>query len=409
MKFTEFDFETELLDGLTTMGFESATPIQEKAIPEILNGKDVLACAQTGTGKTAAFLLPVLNLIAKNKPEGISTLILGPTRELVVQVEQQLEALSYFTNVSSYAIYGGRSGQEMEFEKRAIKKGVSVIVATPGRLKAHIDLGYVDMSKLKYLILDEADRMLDMGFIPAVMDIVNQVPRERQTLLFSATMPPKIRQLTRQLQKDPVEISIAISKPAENILQSAYHVEDGNKIELTEKVLQYSKKAERILIFASTKKKVRELATALQKRDWNVGAVHSDLEQSEREEQLSQFKSGALPVVVATDVLARGIDISGIDIVINYDVPNDAEDYVHRIGRTARAEASGMALTYINHEERRKFQRIEDLLQIEIRRSPLPQGMTPIEPPKRSSYRNKGNKHGNRKRRPSNRRRNKRN
>jgi superfamily II DNA/RNA helicase len=393
LKFTEFGFEPELIDGLHSMGFETATPIQEQAIPGILEGKDVLACAQTGTGKTAAFLLPVLNLITKHKPEGVSTLILGPTRELVIQVDQQLEALSYFTNVSSYAIYGGRSGQEMEQEKRALKRGASVIVATPGRLKAHLDLGYVDMSSLKYLILDEADRMLDMGFIPAVMDIVNQLPRKRQTLLFSATMPPRIRQLTRQLQHKPTEITIAISKPAENILQAAYHVEDGNKIALTEKVLEYSKSAERILIFASTKKKVKELAKSLQQRDWTVGAVHSDLDQKEREEQLLKFKNGSLPVVVATDVLARGIDISGIDIVINYDVPNDAEDYVHRIGRTARAEASGMALTYICHAEKRKFKRIEDLLEMQIRRSPLPAGITPLDPPPRQE-RSRGGRRG---------------
>ena len=279
MKFSDFGFEPGLMEGLEAMGFETATPVQEQAIPPIMEGKDVLACAQTGTGKTAAFLLPVLNRLAQEPNDGIDTLIIEPTRELAQQVDQQLEALSYFTSVSSIAVYGGRDGHAMEQEKRALKRGAPIIVATPGRLTSHLDLGYVKLDSIRHLILDEADRMLDMGFAPAIMNIVNKLPLERQTLLFSATMPGNIRKFARQILRDkkPVEINIAISKPAKNILQGAYEIREDAKLKLAEWVIAQNQRAERILIFAGTKKKVRELQSSLNRMGAKVGAVHSDL------------------------------------------------------------------------------------------------------------------------------------
>ena len=373
------------------MGFETATPVQELAIPPIMEERDVLACAQTGTGKTAAFLLPILNRLTKDPNEkGVDTIIIEPTRELAMQVDQQLEALSYFTPVSSIAIYGGRDGQAMEQEKRALKRGAAIIVCTPGRFSAHLDFGYAKLDTVRHLILDEADRMLDMGFAPAIMDIVNKLPRKRQTLLFSATMPGQIRKFAKELLRDPVEINIAISKPAENILQLAYEVENFGKIALTERILETNKRLERVLIFAGTKKNVRELAASLNKRGMNVGAIHSDLTQDERVAQLHAFKSGATPIIVATDVLSRGIDIKGIDAVINFDVPGDAEDYVHRIGRTGRADAAGMAFTFINRKDRGRFKRIEELIERRVQRLPLPPDLANVE------YSNSGGGRGGR-------------
>ena len=354
------------------MGFKEATPIQEQAIPIILQRRDILGVAQTGTGKTAAFLLPIIQMLTKSEHKGIHTLILGPTRELVMQVDQQLEALSYFAGTSSIPIYGGRGGQEMEQEKRALKRGADIVVATPGRLISHLEMGYAQIENLQVLILDEADRMLDMGFAPAIQTIVNKLPQKRQTLLFSATMPNDIRRFSKQMLNDPAEINIAISKPAENIMQGAYEVEDAGKVPLTADLLSDKKNLKRILIFASTKKKVRDLTVGLQRAGLDATDISSDLEQSDRETRLQSFKNGTIPIVVATDVLSRGIDVSNIDLVINYDVPGDGEDYVHRIGRTARAEASGVALTYVNGEDMRKFKRIEEMIETKIRRIPLP-------------------------------------
>lgn len=372
MQFKELGFVAPLLEGLDAMGFETATPVQEQAIPFILDKKDVLACAQTGTGKTAAFLLPILNRLTEEPHEGIDTLILEPTRELAVQVDQQLEGFSYFTPVSSIAVYGGRDGQSMEQEKRALKGGADIIVATPGRLIAHINLGYVDLSTIKCLILDEADRMLDMGFIQDIRGIINKTPKNRQTLLFSATMPTKIRTLSKQIMNKPEEVNIAVSKPAEKIIQGIYEVEDGVKIPLVVDLLTGKKRLKRVLIFAGTKRSVKDLAISLEKKGMPAGDIHSDLEQTEREQRLRSFKNGSLPIIVATDVLARGIDIKGIDVVINYDVPHDAEDYVHRIGRTARASASGVAITLVNRKERHRFRRIEDLMDMKVHRLALP-------------------------------------
>ncbi len=372
------------MQGLDSMGFEKATPIQEQSIPLIMEGRDVLACAQTGTGKTAAFLLPIINKLAKEEHKGIHTLVVGPTRELVIQVDQQLEAFSYFAPISSIPIYGGRDGQSMEQEKRALKQGADIIVATPGRLTAHLDMGYSDLSTVKCLILDEADRMLDMGFAPAIMNIVYKLPVDRQTLLFSATMPSEIRKFAKQIMRDPAEVNIAISKPAANIMQGAYEIHDKGKIQLTEYLLQGRKNLNRVIIFSNTKKNVKELSERLNQRGMTVGAIHSDLDQDERERRLLAFRSGQIPFMVTTDVLARGIDITGIDLVINFDVPSDPEDYVHRIGRTARAEASGIAITYVNRTDYHRFKRIEEVLETEIRRQPLPPDLeyAAYDPPK---------------------------
>ncbi|MCB9080311.1 MAG: DEAD/DEAH box helicase [Lewinellaceae bacterium] len=373
MKFSELKLHPSLMDGLDAMGFEEATPVQEKAIPLIMEHRDILACAQTGTGKTAAFLLPILHELCVSPSDHIDTIILEPTRELVVQVDQQLEGFSYFTDTSAIAIYGGRDGHSMEMEKRALKQGAAIIVATPGRLIAHLDLGYVKLDKLRHLILDEADRMLDMGFAPDLIKIVNMLPRKRQTLLFSATMPAQIRRFANEFLTNPAEVSIAISKPAEKIVQSAYDIEDEGKIDLVERLLQDKENLERVLIFAGTKLKVRQLADRLQRRGLSVVGIQSDLDQNEREERLLSFRNGNVRIVVATDVLSRGIDIKGIDLVINFDVPGDPEDYVHRIGRTGRADADGQAITLINRKDRYRFQRIEQLMEKRVPRSEVPE------------------------------------
>lgn len=366
MEFTDFNLHPTLMDGLSAMSFKEPTPIQTQTIPLIMEGHDVLGCAQTGTGKTAAFLLPILHNLTVNPSDKISTLIIVPTRELAVQIDQQLEGFSYFTPISAIAVYGGRDGQSLDLEKKALKGGAPIVVATPGRLIAHIDMGYVNFDSLRYLVLDEADRMLDMGFAPDIMKIVNMLPKKRQTLLFSATMPLPIRKFSQQLLNNPKEVSISISKPAEKIIQSMYGVEDDHKPALAEQILLGFKEMEKILIFAGTKIKVRQVSDRLLKAGFDVAAIHSDLEQAEREDRLSAFRNGKLKIVVATDVLSRGIDIKGIDLVINYDVPGDPEDYVHRIGRTGRAEAEGMAITFVNYRDRPKIYAIEKMMGREI-------------------------------------------
>lgn len=377
------------------MGFEEATPIQAQAIPAIMEGSDLLGCAQTGTGKTAAFLLPILDRYTTNPHGGVDTLIIGPTRELVQQVDRQLEGFSYFTPVSSIPIYGGRDGRSMDQERKALKTGAPVIVATPGRLIAHLDLGYVDFSKVRHFILDEADRMLDMGFVHDIAKIAKHLPQNKQTLLFSATMPNKIRKFAKELLTNPIEVNVAVSKPAKNILQAAYELEDESKVKLVAHLLEGKKRLQRSIIFASTKKKVREVNAALLRKGMKVAAISSDLDQQDREDALQEFRSGRIPIVVATDVLSRGIDIKGIDVVINYDVPPDPEDYVHRIGRTARAKASGVALTFISRNDRHRFRRIEDMMEMEVRRLPLPEGI-PVGTPAPRSGRRGNNRGGNR-------------
>jgi len=373
LTFNELALNEQLLDGLDAMGFETATPIQEKAIPVILEGKDLIACAQTGTGKTAAFLLPTLHHLTGTESESIDTLILVPTRELAIQIDQQLEGFAYFTGVTSLPIYGGRSGESFNQEKKALTTGANIVVATPGRLIAHLNLGYVKISQLKHLILDEADRMLDMGFVNDLLKIVSFLPKKRQTLMFSATMPPKIRKFASRILNNPSEITFAVSKPAEKIMQIAYLVEDELKPKLLQHLLGNRKgKEERIIIFSSTKANVDRIARALKDTGIGVGQIHSDFDQSQREETLRLFKNGKLQVLVATDILSRGIDVKGINLVVNNSVPSDAEDYIHRIGRTARADADGIAITLINYKDRRKFRDIERLMEKEVIKSPLP-------------------------------------
>ncbi len=358
------------------MGFDKATPIQEQAMPVIISHRDLIACAQTGTGKTAAYLLPVINKIFKEHDSYTDTLIVVPTRELAIQINESLQGFSYFTPVSSIAIYGGNNGSAFEQEKRALTEGTNIIIATPGRLISHLNMGYVKIDRLKHLILDEADRMLDMGFSDDLNKIINFLPKQRQTLLFSATMPPKIRSLAKKTLTDPVEINIALSKPAEGVTQGAYVVHNGQKMELLKDLLR-EKEMTSVIIFSSKKEKVKELEKELKRARFNVASIHSDLEQDQRNEVLRNFKNRKIQVLVATDILSRGIDIDSISLVVNYDVPGDAEDYIHRVGRTARAETTGVAITFINEQDQRKFKKIEDLIGSPINKLPVPERLGP--------------------------------
>ena len=392
MKFDEFGLDDQLLEAISHIGFDKATPIQEKAIPAIMQGRDLIGSAQTGTGKTAAFLLPVLNELLYEHEPVTSTLIIVPTRELAIQIEQQIQGFSYFTPVVSIPIYGGGDGLSWEQQKKALTTGADIIVATPGKLISHLNMDYVKFDKVRHLILDEADRMLDMGFYEDIQKIISYLPKNRQTLMFSATMPAKIRELAKLTLKDPVEISIQLSKPVEGVLQAAYLTYDTQKTSLINKLIADRPEVKRILIFTSTKKKVFEIARGLKGKGYTVEGISSDLEQSQREAVLLRFRSKQTRVLVATDVLSRGIDIKDIDIVINFDVPNDAEDYVHRIGRTARAEATGLALTFINQEDMYKFHRIEELIERVIMKIPLPAelGAGPAWNPKQREFDRKG-------------------
>ncbi len=376
MTFSEFGFSEELMSGLDAMNFSKPTPVQEAAIPEILKGRDLIASAQTGTGKTAAFLLPLLEASITNQSNKIRSLIIVPTRELGLQIDQQLEGFSYFLPVSSIAVYGGGDGKEFEQQKKALKEGTDIIIATPGKLLSHLNMGYVDMSSLQHLVLDEVDRMLDMGFIDDINRILTFLPEKKQTLFFSATMPPKIRQLALRLLQDPAQVNIALSKPAVGIKQSAYLVHTPDKLNLLLKILA-EKNIQSGILFAGRKQAVKEIERALKKAGINVGAIHSDLEQNERESVLLKFRNRQIKLLVATDVVSRGIDVVGIEIVINYDVPGDPEDYVHRIGRTARAETTGEAITFIHSEDIRRFRRIEEMIETEIDKNPLPEGINP--------------------------------
>jgi ATP-dependent RNA helicase RhlE len=374
LKFTEFNFDSRLLEGIEASGYENATPVQDQVIPLVLEGKDVIASAQTGTGKTAAFLLPLINniLLSPLNHNSISALIIVPTRELAVQIAQHMEGLSYFTSVSSIAVYGGGDGNAFVQEKKALSAGADVVICTPGKMIAHINMGYVKFQGLKYLILDEADRMLDMGFYDDIMRIINALPPKRQNLLFSATMPQKIREMARKILHHPSEVNISISKPNEKITQLAYVVYDTQKIPLVKYIL-HQKTFDSVLVFCSSKISVKQLTRELKRTSLAVEEIHSDLEQDKREEVLMYFKSGRIKVLVATDILSRGIDIDNIGLVINYDVPHDGEDYVHRIGRTARAAAEGTAITFISVKEQRKFAGIERLLGKPVQKEKVPE------------------------------------
>ncbi len=372
--FDVFNFSEELLDGLYTMGYDEPTPIQKSVIPVILEGKDVLACAQTGTGKTAAYILPTLEGISKSKTPHTSVLILAPTRELAVQIDQAFQGFAYYTHASSIAVYGGNDGFSFDREKKALMEGTSAIIATPGRLLSHLKLGYVKMDQLETLILDEADKMLDMGFYEDIMTINQFLPVKKQILLFSATMPVKIRPLAKKLLQNPVEINIAVSKPAAGVDQKAYVVFDDQKNNLIVDILA-SREITSTLIFASTKIAVKTLEKELQKRNLPAAAIHSDLTQENRESVLLNFKNRKTPILIATDILSRGIDIDNIGIVINYDVPGDAEDYVHRVGRTARAETTGEAITFISPKDQARFVQIEEFIEMVIPKIPLPESI----------------------------------
>ncbi len=377
-------------ESIMAMNFTSMTPVQELAIPTILEGRDLIACAQTGTGKTAAYLIPVMEQIIRRPQPEVQGLILAPTRELAKQIDAQVDGLGYFAGVNSVAVYGGKTGGEVwEQQRGAIERGADLIVATPGRLLAHMQLGYVSLDNLRYLILDEADKMLDMGFLDDILAIVNTLPKERQTLLFSATMPKKMRQLAQQILRDPAEINIAISKPAEKIEQVAYLAYDEQKPALLKHLFAHLEGVQSVLVFTSRKSNVNKIVRVLEKFNLSVRGVSSDLEQADREKVMRDFRNREVQVLVATDVLSRGIDVDNISHVINYDVPQDPEDYIHRIGRTARAERTGMAITFINEEKQHRILRIEQLMERELPRLPLPEGLGE-SPPFRPEERQRG-------------------
>ena len=395
MNFKEFGLDETLVEGIESSGYDTATPIQEQVIPIIFEGKDLIASAQTGTGKTAAFLLPIIHkLISSRTDEHINALVIVPTRELAVQIAQHLEGFAYFTSISSIAVYGGGDGSNFSTEKQALLKGADIVVCTPGRMIAHLNMGYVKLDGLQFLVLDEADRMLDMGFYDDIMRIISFLPSKRQNLLFSATMPAKIRQLAKKILHDPAEINIAISKPPEKIVQEAFIIYDQQKIPLVKWLLQ-SKDFKSILIFCSRKQAVKDLARELKRARFSVEEIHSDLEQQMREQVLSDFKNRKIKILVATDILSRGIDIDNIDLVINYDVPNDGEDYIHRIGRTARAETDGVAYTFVSEREQNKFSSIEELLGKAVPKSSVPEqfGATPEYRPKQRGHSKKPYRH----------------
>ena len=373
MRFDELDLEDEILDGLEDMNFHEMTPVQEQTIPVILEGRDIIGCAQTGTGKTAAYTLPLLNkLLLEGNPDNVvKSLIIVPTRELAQQIDQQFQGFSYYLPVSTTVVYGGGDGKGWDVQKRGMLMGSDVVIATPGRMIAHLQNSGVDLSHVEYLILDEADRMLDMGFSDDIMKIVSYMPRERQTILFSATLPPKIRELAKTILRNPVEVSIAISKPNEAIDQSAYICYESQKLGIIRELFAEPSESKTI-IFSSSKMKVKELAHTLKRMKLNVAAMHSDLEQAQREEVMLAFKNNKVNILVATDIVARGIDIEDIGLVINYDVPHDPEDYIHRIGRTARAAATGSAITFVCEEEQGKFHAIEKFIERDIRKETLP-------------------------------------
>ena len=404
MNFKLLNLSETLLEAISYMGFEEATPIQEQAIPAILQKKDLLACAQTGTGKTAAFILPVLNALLNEKEHNqTKVLVIVPTRELALQIDQQIQGFSYFTNAESIAVYGGGSGSDWEQQKKALKSGTEIVVATPGKLISHLAMGYVNFDHVKYLILDEADRMLDMGFYDDIRKIISYLPKERQTLMFSATMPPKIKKLASGILKNPVEITIGLSKPAEGVSQEVYAVFENAKVPLVKKIICNAVEAKSILVFSSTKKKVGNIVQGLRRNGYRVEGISSDLEQEKREEVLNDFRSRQTLVLVTTDVLSRGIDIKDIDMVINFDVPGDAEDYVHRVGRTARAESKGRAVTLVSPDEMYKLFRIETLIGRQIERKPFPKELGDAPEwkkpkAKKSNYGKKGRPHGGKRR-----------
>ncbi len=397
--FRSLGLHEDLLQGLDHMNIRVPTPIQQQAIPAVLGHRDLIACAQTGTGKTAAFLLPLIDVITNYRPKeegSIRALVVVPTRELALQIDQQLQAIAYFMPITSIPLYGGSDGSTFDQQKAALTGGVEVVIATPGKLLSHLNLGYVPLKGLEFLVLDEADRMMDMGFVDDINRIITFLPKERQTLMFSATMPPPIRELSKRILHDPFEITIALSKPAEGVDQQAYVVFDMQKAACLEHILNTGE-ASSIVIFAGRKIEVKNLNRYLQKKGFNARGMHSDLEQTEREEVMLAFRNRKLRMIVATDVVSRGIDIDDIDLVVNYDVPRDPEDYVHRVGRTARAAKKGTAITFVNEKEMREFGRIESLIGYEVKKMPLPDGIKGPTYDPRAKVSRDGNANGPRK------------
>ena len=391
--FEDLALSDDVLDALYDMHFEKCTPVQARCIPPILKGRDVLGVAQTGTGKTAAYLLPLLTLLERDPhpADAVNCLVIAPTRELARQIDQALQGFAYYTGINAVAVYGGNDGTRYEQERRSLQAGADIVLATPGRLITHLQLGTLDLSRTTHLVLDEADRMLDMGFSEDILSIVKHMPKERQTILFSATMPEKIAQLARTVMHDPVEIEIAVSKPAENIRQCVVLCHEPDKTLVLRHIFSL-KAPERVIVFCSSKQKVKELAIVLQRRGFNARAMHSDLSQPERDEVMQLFRAHKIDLLVATDIVARGIDIDDITMVINYDAPHDAEDYVHRIGRTARAGRAGSAITLIGEKDMMALGQIERTLKIKIPRASLPEGVRPPQGGYRdsSSTRNRG-------------------
>ena len=403
MYFDELDLNDNVLDALYDMRFDTCTPVQEKCIPEILEGHDVLGVAQTGTGKTAAYLLPVLSKLDDGgyPKDAINCVIMSPTRELAQQIDQAMQGFGYYLQgVSSVAVYGGNDGNRYDQELRSLRMGADVVIATPGRLISHISLGNVDLSKVSFFILDEADRMLDMGFSDDIKTIASKLPKTCQTIMFSATMPEKIEELAKTLLKNPVEIKLAVSKPAEKIKQEAYVCYETQKMTIIKDIFKAGD-LKRVIVFSGSKFKVKQLAASLQQIGVNCGAMHSDLEQAERDDVMFKFKSGQYDVLVATDIVARGIDIDDIEMVINYDVPHDTEDYVHRIGRTARANRDGRAITFVSEEDQYWFQQIEKFLEKVVAKMPLPEGCgegpeyIKLNKPKKKGANGRNNRRGN--------------
>ena len=403
MYFDELDLNDNVLDALYDMRFDTCTPVQEKCIPEILEGHDVLGVAQTGTGKTAAYLLPVLSKLDDGgyPKDAINCVIMSPTRELAQQIDQAMQGFGYYLQgVSSVAVYGGNDGNRYDQELRSLRMGADVVIATPGRLISHISLGNVDLSKVSFFILDEADRMLDMGFSEDIKTIASKLPETCQTIMFSATMPEKIEELAKTLLKNPVEIKLAVSKPAEKIKQEAYVCYETQKMNIIKDIFKAGD-LKRVIVFSGSKFKVKQLAASLQQIGVNCGAMHSDLEQAERDDVMFKFKSGQYDVLVATDIVARGIDIDDIEMVINYDVPHDTEDYVHRIGRTARANRDGRAITFVSEEDQYWFQQIEKFLEKVVDKMPLPEGCgegpeyIKLNKPKKKGANGRNNRRGN--------------
>ncbi|MEL7534433.1 MAG: DEAD/DEAH box helicase [Bacteroidota bacterium] len=384
MKFTDLDLDPELLDGILAIGFEETTPIQEQAIPIIQTGKDLIACAQTGTGKTAAFLIPTIDHLLQFKAGKTRALIIVPTRELALQIDQNVDALSYFTGVSSVPVFGGNNKQNWDQQIFGIKNGADILIATPGRLLMHLSLGYVDFNELEVIILDEADKMLDMGFHGDIVNIISRAPDKAQKLMFSATMPKKIRKLAKEILHEPDEISLSLSKPAAGVSQSAYMLHEDQKIPMIEHLLA-TEEVESMIIFASSKLSVDRITKSLKKLKYPVAAIHSDKDQEERQDTLRKFKNRQFSILVGTDVLARGIDIDNLSHVLNYDCPHDAEDYVHRVGRTARASSTGAAVTFITQRDAYRMVQIEELIEAEVPKPTPPEhiGDTPTYNPRR--------------------------